>query len=1681
MGYSLLMRDLELFRRLQDGPIGPELAGDLHALGAWPLHRRLAWLGLIVPIVEHEDPQLRFAALTALAGARGMEAMRAIVSALDDEELAVRLTAVRALQRSVADAQPWRMVHALFHPRPDVRKAALAVRLHRDLDPLRFCLFADPACRPVLLDEELRPGGAVQLFQFIAAGVVSSEQARPFVQRLDLTELRPWLQAKPQRSPEAILRLLAGGPPEGRDVLDLWLGVFWDDSEASWRGMTRIRHMLLSEAGEPYRDRAQASVLAQGRQGRSLPGPAAAMAAVLSPACLLLPGWEAEAVRAGLRGLSEDRERLSKLSNARVRELLDSPVLRGPTGVLDPVGVAAVLGLARSPLPLLLGHLGVEPVLEAFVLDPEGAARLLALPDEVRMGSGVLLAALRGREPELLIRVLAWSVFHRAADRTELIQALEPPQALALLWRLVDILDSGPLDLPSNKRERVAQIIGQKLVPRLKVRRLPIVGLTPPPLLVFRFLEELAVRRGRRHGRVLLHNTLASLCQALRPGVLAQILLDLEPPALTGVLAAVDEASGIPASWVEVLAKTLQHHGHSEVRAWATGALSYETSTAPSATGDPKALSRKQAKAITACDDDDLAAVVSAWLGVTSTGLAKALAARDTGPGACVEVCAALLGCYDEPLLVARQFERFRGDEPSWWKKLDLAMVLHWEGHEQLPGFGHAWLWRWDRHALTLAHTVAEAGVVHSLRWALSLPSVPLRNELWAAVARAFALWRYRDPERLRSLHDADLLELLVDLLDTDLGFPAARMIARLHAAGAAPSVYASMCSTLVELLPSMAEDVRFELRALVRAEGVALPSRPPRALGREAPGDLLARIAQSDDLDWLELCCRRVEPAIAQEAALRLVTLGEPGQAQLARVLLALPRAPCFVALAESVTLWSEGPALRAVRDGVMSREPEDRFRLALPLGDRGEARWCAVCVDALLEPGPVGWLLVADWQRLLRLRGDELALAMELAASAHPHAYTRAVHRLLEAEPRVVADALVTFLEADHERHIGLRLRVAAQLADLGDARGFPLLLTQAVEAEQTVGWDFPQQEQLDAAIAGVLAVGGGLEKSLLVALARRKDRSLAVSWGRLLSSLLHPGARKIAAEQASSAVLSRRRHKLDAVAEVFAWGVRRGMELRGRRFRVHMTSGQGELGYTRLTGTTIHVSPLPLLKGDRRGRVVVEGLILHEIGHHLYHAGRAGRRGWAQAEKERLHPLLNLVADEHLERRLRAYDRAYGDRLKALASFAFQHSPRELEVIRLVQVLHAQTFAVLSSTRLELGWQKQCVRIGSGHLLRALERNGDSFARFVRALRMGLGNRHRDPKVDQGLALFRGSFKDSSMSELLVIARELRRIFGASADLAGICGGHEGLGGDARDQDVHGDRITDREVQREVERILEPPRKQGRSAPGKPGALQVNVGPDQSFNPITTVRPLPYDPAGRRALGAQVARHARRMRGYLEELGLRLEPQRMRMRGSRFDRTRARAVVLRGDPRMLVARELQPRTDLFMGIAVDCSGSMASGGCMHRAKLFASLLAESAVGLRGVDLRVIGFTDRTIYDAGDADRCAVSALPIEGGNNDAAGLHHLAGLALASPRRAKLLVMISDGLPTECSTQALTALVKRLERRGLCVAQVAVRPLSERCFTHYVELDEDNVDVAVRRFGTIIARLVRRAISA
>jgi hypothetical protein len=794
---------------------------------------------------------------------------------------------------------------------------------------------------------------------------------------------------------------------------------------------------------------------------------------------------------------------------------------------------------------------------------------------------------------------------------------------------------------------------------------------------------------------------------------------------------------------------------------------------------------------------------------------------------------------------------------------------------------------------------------------------------------------------------------------------------------------------------------------------------------------------------------------------------------------------------LVETVPLWPEGESLREARAIAEGAPPgELRFRLCLAFLDRGEQGFLERAIEIARADAKETWFRPEDWDRLTRAGVGTIDLAIELAASPHPHAYRRAVGLLLEAPDARASDAVIglrAFLEAGSERSSDLRRKAAWRIKSRGDFAGFPILLQEAVDSRDE----------------GTLAVLAGAPPELVVAATvavltagtRRIPETFALrildvpgvdaegcaeASELLLADAAHVATREAVVKRVARA--SRKATKLRKVAETFAWGVRRGRELTGRVFAVRMISGS-ELGYTRFDANHIFVTPLPILRAEPHGRTIVEGLILHELGHHMYHRGDVPKAAWDAAQKEGIFGLLNLVADEHLERNLRALSADYGDRLKRLASYAFQHTMKEILVADLLAALGGHAFGVLTQTRLEVARREGYARVHSGPLLLALERSGRSFPRFMRALRMGLGNRHKDPLVDAALDLFKGNHKRRSMQELLDVARKLRDLFGWQASIVESFGTHEAMPSDRAEEIEHGEGITAEELEAEIERVLDPRSrldKEGHeSQPG--GRRWINVSPDETFNALSSVVKIPFDPAAQARGAALVARHARQMRSYLDELGLSLVPERRRLTGRRFDTTRTLAVVLRGDPRMLVSRRVKRTTDLFLGVLIDCSGSMQTHANIEKAKLFGSMLAEAARGFRGIDLALFGFTHDVIYDAGDASRCAVYGLEAGGGNNDAGALWHAANVAKASRRRAKLLVMISDGLPTECSAEALRSLVSRLHNRErIACAQVAVMPLTEVCFPHYVVLSEADQDVAVRRFGAIIASLVQKTLA-
>ena len=204
----------------------------------------------------------------------------------------------------------------------------------------------------------------------------------------------------------------------------------------------------------------------------------------------------------------------------------------------------------------------------------------------------------------------------------------------------------------------------------------------------------------------------------------------------------------------------------------------------------------------------------------------------------------------------------------------------------------------------------------------------------------------------------------------------------------------------------------------------------------------------------------------------------------------------------------------------------------------------------------------------------------------------------------------------------------------------------------------------------------------------------------------------------------------------------------------------------------------------------------------------------------------------------------------------------------------------------------------------------------------------------------------------------------------------------------------------------------------------------------------------------------------------------------KGRALDRTRLLPLVTRNDPRILVARTPQRRTDLFLGVDRRLLGLDAARATTSAARSGSRRSSPRRCGpLPGVEARFFGFTDSVIYDAGDRARlrrrrprtptAATTTRP---------ALYHAANVAMASHKRAKVLVMISDGLPTECSVEALRGLVADADAaprhrvragRGPS-ARGSVLPELRRCSTARIE-------TAVARFGRMIGDLARRSLLA
>lgn len=577
-------------------------------------------------------------------------------------------------------------------------------------------------------------------------------------------------------------------------------------------------------------------------------------------------------------------------------------------------------------------------------------------------------------------------------------------------------------------------------------------------------------------------------------------------------------------------------------------------------------------------------------------------------------------------------------------------------------------------------------------------------------------------------------------------------------------------------------------------------------------------------------------------------------------------------------------------------------------------------------------------------------------------------------------------------------------------------------------------------------------------------------------------------------------------ERIEEITRWAARTGQELLGKPVTVYpYYEGLGRTHENRKRQKVeIEISTVPVISGHPHGADIMRGLVLHEIGHHLSDFGARGHkttRGIARSEG--IDDIYDILCDERLERRLRSRRPHWGVYFDRLASYAFAQDENEVPLEEYAGLLQKTPEEVLVALqRRELPGRLLPLAQASGQPTVAL-RDTDMLtlpgvvpplAAFLSCLRCGFDpRRYPDPRVAQALALVPRNLKDLSHAALLQVTRQIADVLGRTDqhrnDMQRLRQRMQALPNALRGLEGMLDRMerTNRLPTSLRRAASEPPRarrgRQTRTVPGPGGGRSTpslgtrggpNLNPDLDFPLLTNEEIVPYDPVLHAQLVSTIRSHIRRLRAYLSRLGKRTVEEYASRRGARLDLLQARKIAYLPSPNLLVFARDEIRPNAYIGIIIDRSGSMA-GNRIELAKAFGALVAESAKGLDGIEGHINAFDGDTLYWLGDLRRNAIASLTAGGGNNDSGALSRAAELALRSRKRNKLLLMISDAAPAECTVASLKNLVVRLTREhGILCAQVVVAEIEEIAFPHYVDLSRYSMDEAVARFGGLLMKL-------
>ncbi|MCD6346775.1 MAG: VWA domain-containing protein, partial [Bacteroidales bacterium] len=604
-------------------------------------------------------------------------------------------------------------------------------------------------------------------------------------------------------------------------------------------------------------------------------------------------------------------------------------------------------------------------------------------------------------------------------------------------------------------------------------------------------------------------------------------------------------------------------------------------------------------------------------------------------------------------------------------------------------------------------------------------------------------------------------------------------------------------------------------------------------------------------------------------------------------------------------------------------------------------------------------------------------------------------------------------------------------------------------------------------------------------------------------------------------------------EKVLSINRWAVGIAFALTGKRATISQyDTGIGRTWATGKHSMKIEISEKPVTTFHKYGEEIMRGIALHEIGHHLCDIGVRGARTMRGiANSEGCNEIFNILLDERLERVLRSKNPEWGIYFDRLSSYVFNNNTHIIPIYEIAK----QTGKSVGRIKSKLlngelpGVYIQAIGINQFDSIRLRDIELLTFPYplvsinmvFLTFARCGFAaSLHSDPRVKEAISMIPANLKDLRHADVLKVAKQIAGILGIGAtdEFRNAREESKKKYGRFREGEISNPYPNNTEetpqltstIQKILQRVDEimhnldmdngkvrntPTSNPYKNCSGKGIKVNdinptkkhevpesdaqfgqfLNIGDSIDFDLLEKTVCITSEPEQDAELILPLRNHVIRLRSFFENLSRSEQDEYASRRGKRLDHARMKkALVAPGLNILVSSTQHNIKSDAYIGILIDKSSSM-HGEKLTLAKSFAALLVESIGAIHGIEGHVNAFDDDTFYTLGTLKHCTVAGLHADGGNNDAGALLKAAGLAMASGKRNKLLVMISDGSPTGCTEKALTNLVQQLERANdiKCV-QVAVDKIDTASFRDFVDLSNLNFHNSIARFGEIIARI-------